>query len=79
MRWWAAGDVRPIVGHRFELDKSTNVPEGEYSMRPSEGVRNSKRAFSARIVGALSLAQDATKTAASAGSSHFATPPAGMK
>jgi uncharacterized protein YndB with AHSA1/START domain len=19
-RWWAAGDVRPIVGHRFELD-----------------------------------------------------------
>jgi uncharacterized protein YndB with AHSA1/START domain len=19
-RWWAAGDVRPIVGHRFDLD-----------------------------------------------------------
>ncbi len=19
-RWWAAGDVRPIIGHRFELD-----------------------------------------------------------
>ena len=19
-RWWAAGDVRPVVGHRFELD-----------------------------------------------------------
>lgn len=19
-RWWAAGDIRPIVGHRFELD-----------------------------------------------------------
>jgi len=21
-RWWAAGDVRPTVGHRFELDMS---------------------------------------------------------
>jgi uncharacterized protein YndB with AHSA1/START domain len=20
VRWWAAGDVRPVVGHRFELD-----------------------------------------------------------
>ena len=19
-RWWAPGDVRPVVGHRFELD-----------------------------------------------------------
>jgi uncharacterized protein YndB with AHSA1/START domain len=19
-RWWAAGDIRPVVGHRFELD-----------------------------------------------------------
>ena len=19
-RWWAAGDVRPVVGHRFTLD-----------------------------------------------------------
>lgn len=22
-RWWAAGDVRPIVGHRFTLDMGT--------------------------------------------------------
>jgi hypothetical protein len=28
---------------------STNVPEGEYSMRTSDGVRNSKRAVSAEI------------------------------
>lgn len=21
-RWWAAGDVRPVVGHRFDLDMS---------------------------------------------------------
>ena len=22
-KWWAAGDVRPVVGHRFELDMGT--------------------------------------------------------
>ena len=22
-RWWAAGDVKPMVGHRFELDMGT--------------------------------------------------------
>ena len=22
-RWWAAGDVKPVVGHRFELDMGT--------------------------------------------------------
>lgn len=29
-RWWAAGDVRPVVGHRFELDM------GNWGMRPCE-------------------------------------------
>src|SRR5262245_59426065 len=31
-RWWAAGDVRPIVGHRFELDM------GKWGMQPCEVV-----------------------------------------
>jgi uncharacterized protein YndB with AHSA1/START domain len=29
-RWWAAGDVRPIVGHRFELDM------GKWGLQPCE-------------------------------------------
>ncbi len=29
-RWWAAGDVRPVVGHRFELDM------GPWGMQPCE-------------------------------------------
>lgn len=29
-RWWAAGDVRPIVGHRFELDM------GRWGKQPCE-------------------------------------------
>jgi uncharacterized protein YndB with AHSA1/START domain len=29
-RWWAPGDVRPIVGHRFELDM------GKWGMQPCE-------------------------------------------
>jgi uncharacterized protein YndB with AHSA1/START domain len=29
-RWWAKGDVRPIVGHRFELDM------GPWGMQPCE-------------------------------------------
>ena len=29
-RWWAAGDVRPIVGHRFDLDM------GKWGKRPCE-------------------------------------------
>jgi uncharacterized protein YndB with AHSA1/START domain len=29
-RWWAAGDVRPIVGHRFELDL------GKWGKQPCE-------------------------------------------
>jgi len=29
-RWWAAGDVRPVVGHRFELDM------GQWGMQPCE-------------------------------------------
>ena len=29
-RWWAAGDVRAIVGHRFELDM------GQYGKQPCE-------------------------------------------
>lgn len=31
-RWWAAGDVRPIVGHRFELDM------GPWGKQPCEVV-----------------------------------------
>lgn len=29
-RWWAAGDIRPIVGHTFELDM------GEWGKQPCE-------------------------------------------
>jgi uncharacterized protein YndB with AHSA1/START domain len=29
-RWWAAGDVRPIVGHRFDLDM------GKWGKQPCE-------------------------------------------
>ncbi len=29
-RWWAAGDVRPVVGHRFELDM------GNFGKQPCE-------------------------------------------
>ncbi len=29
-RWWAAGDVRPVVGHRFELNM------GKWGMQPCE-------------------------------------------
>ncbi|MGH7505915.1 MAG: SRPBCC family protein [Longimicrobiales bacterium] len=29
-RWWAAGDVRPMVGHRFELDM------GRWGRQPCE-------------------------------------------
>jgi len=32
-RWWAPGDVRPIVGHRFELDM------GPWGMQPCEVLR----------------------------------------
>jgi uncharacterized protein YndB with AHSA1/START domain len=31
-RWWAAGDVRPVVGHRFELDM------GQWGKQPCEVV-----------------------------------------
>jgi uncharacterized protein YndB with AHSA1/START domain len=31
-RWWAAGDVRPVVGHRFELDM------GQWGMQACEVV-----------------------------------------
>ena len=31
-RWWAAGEVRPVVGHRFELDM------GQWGMQPCEVV-----------------------------------------
>ncbi len=31
-RWWAAGDVKPVVGHRFELDM------GKWGMQPCEVV-----------------------------------------
>lgn len=29
-RWWAAGDVKPVVGHRFELDM------GQWGKQPCE-------------------------------------------
>ncbi len=29
-RWWAAGDVRPVVGHRFDLDM------GQWGKQPCE-------------------------------------------
>ncbi len=29
-RWWAAGDVRPVVGHRFDLDM------GKFGKQPCE-------------------------------------------
>ena len=29
-RWWAAGDVRPVVGHRFDLDM------GKWGRQPCE-------------------------------------------
>lgn len=29
-RWWAAGDVRPVVGHRFDLDM------GQWGRQPCE-------------------------------------------
>lgn len=31
-RWWAPGDVRPVVGHRFELDM------GKFGKQPCEVV-----------------------------------------
>lgn len=31
-RWWAAGDIRPIVGHRFDLDM------GQWGKQPCEVV-----------------------------------------
>ncbi|MFO0761524.1 MAG: SRPBCC domain-containing protein [Byssovorax sp.] len=31
-RWWAAGDIRPIVGHRFDLDM------GKWGKQPCEVV-----------------------------------------
>lgn len=31
-RWWAAGDVRPVVGHRFDLDM------GKWGKQPCEVV-----------------------------------------
>jgi len=32
-RWWTAGDVRPVVGHRFTLDM------GGYGQQPCEVIR----------------------------------------
>jgi uncharacterized protein YndB with AHSA1/START domain len=32
-RWWAAGDVKPVVGHRFELDM------GKWGKQPCEVLR----------------------------------------
>src|SRR6266404_7784587 len=55
---------------------STKVPEDEYSMRTSDGVRNSKRAFPTTMVGLLSiLAQHTRSAAARPMNSHFAVQP----
>jgi uncharacterized protein YndB with AHSA1/START domain len=32
-RWWAAGDVRPVLGHRFDLDM------GQWGKQPCEVVQ----------------------------------------
>jgi uncharacterized protein YndB with AHSA1/START domain len=32
-RWWAAGDVKPVVGHRFDLDM------GQWGKQPCEVVQ----------------------------------------
>src|SRR6266480_3692354 len=42
---------------------STNIPAGEYSMRTSDAVRNSKRAFPAGIVGLLGVFAQHTRNA----------------
>jgi uncharacterized protein YndB with AHSA1/START domain len=31
-RWWAAGDIRPVVGHRFSVDM------GQFGLQPCEVV-----------------------------------------
>jgi uncharacterized protein YndB with AHSA1/START domain len=31
-RWWAAGDIRPVVGHRFHVDM------GRFGLQPCEVV-----------------------------------------
>src|SRR5205807_8859576 len=52
---------------------SMKVPAGEYSMRTSDGVRNSKRAFPARMVGWLCvLAPHATSAGRSMINSQLA-------
>ena len=43
-RWWAAGDVKPVVGHRFELDM------GQWGKQPCEVVAvEPERLFSYRF------------------------------
>src|SRR6266478_5075887 len=55
---------------------STKVPEGEYSMRTSDAVRNSKRAFPTTSVGLLSvLAQHIRNAGARPMNSLFAVEP----
>jgi hypothetical protein len=44
-RWWAAGDVRPVVGHKFELDmggwgkQPCEVPPGRAGKTPAVPLR----------------------------------------
>jgi hypothetical protein len=55
---------------------SVKIPEGEYSIRTSDGVRNSKRAFPAGIVGLLCVfAQPARSAATSPMSSPLTAGP----
>ncbi|WP_242338828.1 MULTISPECIES: SRPBCC domain-containing protein [unclassified Anaeromyxobacter] len=43
-RWWAAGDVRPVVGHRFTLDM------GQFGKQPCEVIAvEPERLFSYRF------------------------------
>src|SRR6202049_2088266 len=52
---------------------SINIPEGEYSIRTSDGVRNSKRAFPAGMVGLLCVfAQHTRNAGTSPMNSHLA-------
>src|SRR6266478_1499810 len=70
---WTAGQS---LFSTTAVGASTNIPEGEYSIRTSEGVRNSKRAFPAAMVGLLCvLAQHTSNAATSPINSDLAARP----
>src|SRR5438034_6780583 len=57
---WTAGQ---FLFCTTAVGASTNTPAGEYSMRTSDGVRNSKRAFPAGMVGLLCVFAQHTRNA----------------